>query len=600
MLTGPRRNQRGSVAARRTSRRLSPPSLRCGTRSLRSLGVALVVVLAASGAGATAAQAKSMFRAEFSCTAVTYIYEGFPNANNNTTHERTTVDHGTFTLRTFHFNGPTGTDVVPVAVAPGNHTLDAFATWRTNGARGGRDIGPHNVTCAADPAFTIEKRQKMAGASSYTTETLPSTHVPQTVEYEILVTNTGNVPLTLSGFTDPKCETITGGPGEKQLGVGEQTIYFCHHALNKADGEAGVHCNVATVTGENGSPKTQESNSVCVELPEKSNFTQGVSCKQVTVYFYGFPKTTGNTVEEVIRVDKKIVFKQKITFNGSSFSNTVVLNVPPGHHKIDVFAHWKTNGVSGGADHNQQHGINCTPEPSFTIEKRQKIGAGSYTKEPLAGEVTQTVNYEVIVTNTGNVPLKFNGGFSDPNCDGGTESGGPGEAAVVTGESTTYFCSRLLKEGGANSNTATDTGTPTEGSPVTNESNTVVVNVPPKPSFTIEDTQRIAGEPSYTTSPIKGKVKQFVEYEVNITNTGNVPLEFPANSFFDVFASIEIPCTGAPTVLAPTQSAHVHCEEELQESGVKEDKAGDTGDPPKGDGGPIMHESIPVVVEVSP
>ena len=36
------------------------------------------------------------------------------------------------------------------------------------------------------------------------------------IDYKITVTNTGNVPLKFSNFSDPKCDegTITGGPGE--------------------------------------------------------------------------------------------------------------------------------------------------------------------------------------------------------------------------------------------------------------------------------------------------------------------------------------------------------------------------------------------------
>ena len=46
---------------------------------------------------------------------------------------------------------------------------------------------------------------------------------------------------------------------------------------------------------------------------------------------------------------------------------------------------------------------------TFTIEKLQKIeGEASYTKSKLTGaEIGQTVDYEIIVKNTGNVPLKF-------------------------------------------------------------------------------------------------------------------------------------------------------------------------------------------------
>ncbi len=57
-------------------------------------------------------------------------------------------------------------------------------------------------------------------------------------------------------------------------------------------------------------------------------------------------------------------------------------------------------------------------EPSFTIEKLQEIqGSGKgFTKEPLTGRLGQTVNYEMIVKNTGNAPLTFSD-FTDAHCD---------------------------------------------------------------------------------------------------------------------------------------------------------------------------------------
>ena len=70
-------------------------------------------------------------------------------------------------------------------------------------------------------------------------------------------------------------------------------------------------------------------------------------------------------------------------------------------------------------------------EPGFTIEKLQRIGGeGSFTKEELTGEVGDVVEYQIIVKNTGNVPLEFSH-FSDPNCEG--ISGGPGGKPVAAG-----------------------------------------------------------------------------------------------------------------------------------------------------------------------
>jgi hypothetical protein len=112
-------------------------------------------------------------------------------------------------------------------------------------------------------------------------------------------------------------------------------------------------------------------------------------------------------------------------------------------------------------------------EPSFTIEKRQRIGsASSYATAPLTAPVGATVEYEIVVKNTGNIPLKLSG-FSDPNCDAGTIAGGPGEAEVAAGGYTTYTCTRLLSSVGTFLNVATVTATPPLETPMTLHSNTV-------------------------------------------------------------------------------------------------------------------------------
>jgi len=120
------------------------------------------------------------------------------------------------------------------------------------------------------------------------------------------------------------------------------------------------------------------------------------------------------------------------------------------------------------------------PAPSFTIEKLQEI-AGSkagFTRSPLTGALGETVDYEIVVTNTGNVPLALSG-FSDERCDANTLAGGPGEAVLPAGASTTYTCTRALTAEGKFSNEAVVTGTPPGGTPSTHTSNQVVVEVPP-------------------------------------------------------------------------------------------------------------------------
>src|SRR5207302_7079553 len=116
---------------------------------------------------------------------------------------------------------------------------------------------------------------------------------------------------------------------------------------------------------------------------------------------------------ESIYADRKQIYHGSFTFSGPSGENTVVINLPPGVHKnVDVRAKWHTNGVKGGEDHKIGKVV-CTAEPEFTIVDEQRIqGSGNpFTTEPISGEVGQTVEYDVTIKNTGNVPFKITSFF---------------------------------------------------------------------------------------------------------------------------------------------------------------------------------------------
>ena len=120
---------------------------------------------------------------------------------------------------------------------------------------------------------------------------------------------------------------------------------------------------------------------------------------------------------------------------------------------------------------------------SFAIEKLQKISTeGSFTKSELIGKVGETVDYEITVTNTGSLPLKFNK-FSDPKCSGVT--GGPGSKLVEPSASSTYKCEHKLTASGAYSNEASVEGSEGLG---TLHSNTVTTTVP-RPEASVVETK---------------------------------------------------------------------------------------------------------------
>jgi hypothetical protein len=392
---------------------------------------------------ASAASAKSASNAEFSCTAITIHYTGFPELPRNTIKESVRVDKLRGAVKKeFKFDGPEGTDTIPVNLPPGHHSLDIFAVWRTNGVRGSRDQSLHGgIKCATEPALAIQKLQKFEGESGYTEAPLAHGRVGQMIDYEMTVRNTGDVSLTISSFNDRKCDpgTITGGPGVEILtpagptSSGGSATYLCTHEITEADAEAGFYANVAEATG----------------LPQACN---GSGCNPVT-----------------------------------GESNTVVVTVVP------------------------------PPSPAFTIEKLQKT-TGSFTEEALTGEVGQTVDYEIVVTNTSNTALTLSS-FSDGHCDPGTIEGGPGTKALVPGQATTYTCSHKLtaadQAAGRYENVATETAEAAQapaGAPITHTSNTVVVSIAPAPTPTPKTEpapSTSTGTPTTTTATPEGGVLAF-------------------------------------------------------------------------------------------
>jgi hypothetical protein len=298
-------------------------------------------------------------------------------------------------------------------------------------------------TCGCEPPFTIEKLQEIAGSKAGFTKSRLTGAIGQTVDYEIVVLNTGAVSQTLSEFTDPHCDEGTISGGTSRVLPEASTTYTCSHVLNGL----GIFTNVASVTGTPlvGMPVTRTSNEVVVEVPSQP---------------------------------------------------------PP------------------------------PPAPSFTIEKLQEIaGSGKgFTTSSLTGAVGQTVDYQILVNNTGNEALNLSTPI-DEHCDNGTLAGGPAEGLLVPAASTTYTCSRALPSEGQYANEATITGTPVGGAPITHTSNQVVVEVPPphheapappgKVSFSIEKLQQVAGGP-VTSAKIAGVAAgSAVAYEIIVKNTSN-------------------------------------------------------------------------------
>ncbi len=424
------------------------------------------------------------------------------------------------------------------------------------------------------PGFTIVKEQMIDGVGSFTTSQLTG-QVGQKVDYEVIVSNTGNTPLTFSALTDAHCDsgTLTGGPGATPIAAGGSATFSCTHTLTAADQTAGSYSNNATVTGtppaNEGTPTTTTSNTVVVVVPTAPAPAFTIVKEQEIVGSGSFTTAqltgaVGQTVDYELIVTN--TGNTSLTFGSLTDTNCDAGTIAggPGGNTVAAGAsttftcshmltaadqaagQYTNNGMITGTPPGGSaitHASNTvvvivppSPAPSFTVLKEQMIvGSGSFTTSTLTGAVGQTVDYELIVTNTGNTSLTFSA-LSDPHCDAGTLSGGPGGNPLASGSSTTFTCSHVItaadQAAGSYTNTGTITGTPPpgQGTPTTTPSNTVVVNVPPAPapSFSIVKEQMISGVGAFTTSTLTGSVGQTVNYEIIVTNTGNTPLTFSA------------------------------------------------------------------------
>jgi hypothetical protein len=317
---------------------------------LAALTVAMLVMAFAgvSSAAAATGGGGSEGTTETTCDHITWTYRGFPNAENNSVTQIIAINGVVISTETILFNGPEYTDTTPINPPPKRVKIDAHAKWQTNGVKGGFDHAAQRR--CEKPSYTIEKQQMIPGRGPFTTEKILGV-IGETVDYEILVKNTGNVPLTFSNFSDVHCDagTIAGGPGATPVEPGETTVFTCDHVLTVP----GEYTNTAGITGTpppgQGKAVIEKSNKVVVRALKRE---AELTCTHVTFLYSGFPNAEGNTVTQFIYVDGVTVYTGEFVFNGPFGQDTVEIPVvvSPGKHKIDAHAKWNTNGYKNSYD----------------------------------------------------------------------------------------------------------------------------------------------------------------------------------------------------------------------------------------------------------
>jgi hypothetical protein len=213
--------------------------------------------------------------------------------------------------------------------------------------------------------------------------------------------------------------------------------------------------------------------------------------------------------------------------------------------------------------------------PGIKVVKLQRDGtSGPFTGNRITANVGDTIDYEIEVTNTGNVPLALR--LRDHHCDPGTIHGPVAVSGTLNGVILSaggvaqYTCSHVVKKGDrpGYTNTATVTGRPPSGPPVHGTGH-VVAKIG-REAIKVRKLEKVAGHGGgFKTGPLvvvehsQHYVAYTIDYEIKVTDTGNVPLKLSlSDSLCDpgtIRGPVRISGTLNGDVLSPGGKAKYTC-----------------------------------------
>jgi hypothetical protein len=208
-----------------------------------------------------------------SCSSIVVEYSGFPEGLQNKVEEYVSMRSRPLGLEwvetpaTLTFDGSSTSTTIPIVPPIGRSMIKIHARWRptiTAEGGGGWDIHGMVVQCPPVHAFTLEERQAIAGSGKPATSAPLSAHQGQTIDYETIIKNTGNTPLTFSDASDTRCGELEGLPAGA-LAARQSLTLKCSHTLTIADAGAGQYVNSLSIKGsDEGVHVVHESNKVVV------------------------------------------------------------------------------------------------------------------------------------------------------------------------------------------------------------------------------------------------------------------------------------------------------------------------------------------------
>ncbi|WP_460581021.1 DUF7507 domain-containing protein [Humibacter ginsengisoli] len=451
------------------------------------------------------------------------------------------------------------------------------------------------------------------------------TDAGDTIQYTFTVTNTGQLPLSNIGVTDPKAGPVTCPQTTLAVGASELCTADAPYPISADDAKAGAVNNSATAHGTApGSSTTVTSDPSTTTTPvtpaapaltlvKSANPSNAAAYQPGQVITYSFVVTnTGNVPMNNVHVVEDTFTGS----NGAPDATCASTTLAVGAQEVctatyaltvaDVNAGSLTNtarahGTGQGSDTDVPSGTSTvtipeTPAPGITVVK---------TANPTAvTKAGQTVTYSFVVTNTGNVTLAVpDGAVQDTNFSGtGTLSPiSCPETSLVAGQvetcTATYTVTQADVNVGTITNGASVTGTPPGGGTIVS---------PPSPPATVTIDRTPALTVVKTANVQAAEVGQTITYTFTVTNTGNVTIMNPTvadTNFSGNPANLSALSCPANVVLQPgedtTCTATYTVTQADVDAGQITNAATATGTPPEGVTPPTA-DAPPVVVTTNP
>ncbi|MDT4891216.1 MAG: hypothetical protein QOE97_251, partial [Pseudonocardiales bacterium] len=421
------------------------------------------------------------------------------------------------------------------------------------------------ATAVQSPSLTLTKSTSPATVTT----------VGQTVTYNFLVTNTGNVALSGIGID----ETSFSGTGSlsaitcpsSTLSVNASETCTATYSVSQADVDAGTINNTATAHG------TPPATTTPANSPPSSATVTAPPAPAISVVKSASPSDTGSfTAGQAITYSFLITNTGNVTltnvhptegaFTGSGSMSAPVC--PAGAASLmpdaqvtctatytltqtDVDAGSVSNAATATGTPPGNTAPPTSPPSSVTIPT-PPAPAMTVVKSANPSTVTaagQTVTYSFVVTNSGNVTMTgigvgetaFSGTGTAPVATCPTDTLLPGATETCN---ATYTVTQADVDAGTITNTATATGTPPSGPPVTSPPSDATVTAPPAPALSLVKT----ANPTSVAN-----AGDTVSYGFLVTNTGNVTITDPTvteTAFTGTGTPPAVTCP--PAVLAPT------------------------------------------------